>query len=106
MELTKKGELELLMARAWLNKPAVWDGKWRVIFFDIPENANTRRDKLRRLLIKNGFIKLQASIYISPYTLNRLAIDYLKNTGLIGYIRIGRLEELDDDRDLRKKFNL
>ena len=106
LELTKKGEMELLMAQAWLNRPAEWDGKWRIILFDIPESANTKRDKLRRLLIKAGFAKLQASIYISPYPLNRSAIDNLKTTGLISFIRIGRLEELDDDSDLRKKFNL
>ena len=106
LELTKKGELELLMAQAWLNSPTVWDGKWRIILFDIPVDANHKRDKLRRILLANGFAKLQASIYISPYPLNRLAIQYLKTTGLIDFIRIGRLEELDDDSDLRKKFNL
>jgi len=106
LELTKKGEIELLMAQAWLDKPAKWDGKWRVIFFDIPENANAKRHKLRRLLLANNFLKLQESVYISPYPLNRSAIDYLKQSGLIGFIRIGRFEELDDDTDLKKKFNV
>ena len=106
LELTKKGELELLMARAWLYRPTDWDGKWRVILFDIPVCANDKRYKLRRILLANSFIKLQASVYVSPHPLNRLAIQYLKTTGLIGFIRIGRLEELDDDSDLRKKFNL
>ena len=49
---------------------------------------------------------MQASVYVSPYALNREAVEYLKETGLIEYIRIGRLEELDDDADLRKKFKI
>ena len=106
LQLTKKGEMELLMARAWLNKPAEWDGRWRIIFFDIPENAKAKRNQLRKLLRTNNFTKLQASVYISPYPLNRSAIEYLKTSGLIDFIRIGKLEELDDDSNLRKKYNL
>ena len=106
LQLTKEGELELLLAKTWLKKPALWDGKWRIIIFDIPEEVNTVRDKLRRILLAKGCLKLQASVYISPYPLNRAAILYLKTSGLITFIRIGRLEELDDDSDLRKKFNL
>ena len=106
LKLTKKGEIELLMTKTWLDKSRPWDGKWRMIIFDIPEGANEKRDKLRRLLRANDFIKLQASVYVSPYVLNRDAIVYLKKTGLIEYIRIGRLEELDDDADLARHFKL
>ncbi len=82
LQLTQKGELELLMAKAWLRKVQVWDGKWRMVIFDIPEEANEKRDKLRRLLKSGGFFKLQASVYVNPYPLNREAIHYLKKTRL------------------------
>ena len=74
--------------------------------FDIPKGTRGQRDKLRRLLKKADFFKLQASVYITPHPLNRDAVSYLKSTGLIGYIRMGRLEELDDDQDLKKHFKL
>ena len=106
LKLTEKGELELLMAKAWLNKIQKWDGKWRMVIFDIPEDASEKRDKLRRLLKTAGFVKLQASVYIHPHPLNREAVEFLKKTGLISYIRIGRIDELDDDRNLIKHFNL
>ncbi len=106
LQITEKGQLELLLLKAQLQKSEIWDGKWRLVLFDIPEDSSNKRDELRRLLLKNNFVKLQASIYISPYSLNREAIIYLKNTGLINYIRIGRLEELDDDADLIKQFKL
>ena len=83
-----------------------WDGKWRMVIFDIPEEASNERDQLRRLLLLNNFCKLQASVYISPHPINREAIDYLKETGLIKYIRFARIDELDDDKDLKKKFDL
>lgn len=106
MELTKAGSMELLMAKAWLKPPKDWDGKWRLVIFDIPEDATAKRNQLRKLLLKNGFSKLQQSVYLHPYPLNRLAVDYLKATGLIDYIRFGRLEELDDDAEFIKKYHL
>lgn len=108
IKLTKAGEIEALLAKARLPqaRAARWDGKWRLVIFDIPEAASPRRDLLRRLLKKDGFLKLQSSVFISPSPLNREAIEYLKETGLIGYIRILKVEEMDSDLDLRKKFNL
>jgi DNA-binding transcriptional regulator PaaX len=107
-ELTKKGEMQELLIKASINpiKKEAWDGKWRLAIFDIPEEAREKRDKLRRLLKENGFIKLQASVFINPYPLNRSAVLYLKQSGLIEFIRLARIDDLDDDSDLKKKFKL
>jgi DNA-binding transcriptional regulator PaaX len=106
LKLTKEGKIQILMAKAFLPRTGKWDGKWRVIFFDIPETNAAERTELRRLLIKNEFKKLQASVYVSPWPLNREALRYLKQTGLIRFIRFGRLDELDEDGDLKKVFKL
>jgi CRISPR-associated endonuclease Cas2 len=106
LKLTSKGQLELLIHKAGIEKDGLWDKQWRIIIFDIPEDCNAKRDALRRLLKKNSFVKLQASVFISPYSLNREAVSYLKQSGLINYIRLIRANEIDDDKDLKKKFNL
>jgi phenylacetic acid degradation operon negative regulatory protein len=107
LKLTKKGELEALMAKVKGKVPEkAWDGKWRLIVFDIPEQAREKRDKLRFLLKQAGFKKLQASVFISPYALNREAVEYLKQTGLTAFIRILKVEEIDDDKDLKKQFKI
>jgi hypothetical protein len=106
LKLTPKGEIQILIAKSRFPQPQKWDGKWRVVFFDIPEDNKVERQQLRRLLLKNGFKKLQASVYICPWPLHREAIGYLKKTGLIGFIRFGRLDDLDDDSDIKKLFSL
>ncbi|MCL5435487.1 MAG: CRISPR-associated endonuclease Cas2 [Patescibacteria group bacterium] len=106
LNLTKKGELEALLSRARLITAKPWDGKWRVVIFDIPEQARDKRDRLRLLLKHNGFKKLQASVFVSPFALNRAAIEYLRKSGLINFIRVLRVDECDDDRDLQKMFRL
>jgi len=106
LQLTKKGRLEVLLAKAKMAVSGKWDGKWRLIIFDIPEWAKPRRNQLRKLLKKNNFHRLQDSVYVNPYPLNREAIKYLDETGLSEFIRIIKVEEMDNDKDLRKKFKL
>ena len=65
--LTKHGRLHTLGGRdpieRWSRK---WDGRWRLVLFDVPTTQNTRRTQLRRYLRKRGFGYLQNSVWITP----------------------------------------
>lgn len=50
-----------------IKKPARWDGKWRLVFFDIPHSEKYLRDAVRRKLQELGFYQVQKSIYLHPY---------------------------------------
>lgn len=50
-----------------------WDGRWRMVLFDLPEGKATARVKLRRFLRGNGFGYLQNSVWISPDPLSQIA---------------------------------
>ncbi len=106
IKLTEKGQLEILFKKAGVKQVKLWDNKWRLFMFDIPEASKDKRDVIRSFLKRSGFYKLQASVYVSPYELNREALVYLKNSFLIEYIRIVRVEEMDNDEELLKYFNL
>lgn len=43
-----------------------WDGYWRIILLDLPENRKQERESLRYLLKKAGFVCLKNSAWISP----------------------------------------
>ncbi len=43
-----------------------WDGKWRVLTFDLPRKENSLRMKLRRWLCAEQFGRLQGSVWVSP----------------------------------------
>lgn len=106
LQLTSRGELARLVGKMNVQKQNSWDGKWRVVIFDIPEDSRGKRDQLRLLLKQKGFAKLQASVFVNPYPLNREAVSYLKQSGLMSYIRILKVEEMDNDADLKRKFHL
>jgi len=50
-----------------LNKPNKWDGKWRLVMFDIPEKAKKAREALRYKLKELDFLRLQDSVWVTPY---------------------------------------
>ena len=50
-----------------ITKPKRWDGRWRIVMFDIWERRRPVRDKLRYLLQKIGFVKIQNSVWVYPY---------------------------------------
>lgn len=48
-------------------RPKVWDKKWRLVIFDIPEDKKTAREALRNKLKILGLVKLQDSIWVTPF---------------------------------------
>jgi phenylacetic acid degradation operon negative regulatory protein len=44
-----------------------WDGKWRLVVYNIPEKLRVLRDRLRSKLHSLGFANLSTSVWISPY---------------------------------------
>ena len=68
--LTWQGRLHALGGRdpqaRWLRE---WDGRWRLVLFDIPTAQNSHRVRLRRYLRDKGFGYLQKSVWITPDSL-------------------------------------
>ncbi len=106
--LTKKGRLEFLYKKlkgahsSTTGKP--WDGKWRLIMFDIPETGRRERDAIRGTLKSIGFYLIQKSVYIYPHAIPDDAISYLKESGLWSYIRFAQIERMENDADAKKYF--
>ena len=65
--LTAQGRLHALGGRdpeAQWSRP--WDGRWRLVLFDVPVEHNAKRSRLRRYLRSRGFGYLQNSVWITP----------------------------------------
>ncbi len=65
--LTETGRLTALAGRdpeaRWSRS---WDGRWRLVVFDLPERQNAARVRLRRFLKERNFGYLQNSLWITP----------------------------------------
>jgi phenylacetic acid degradation operon negative regulatory protein len=85
-----------------------WDGYWRVVIFDIPEKMRSKRNQLRSLLKRKGFVKLQNSVFVSPYAnFNMLGLvrSELKIDKYVNFL-ISKSASTDDDSRLRRVFGL
>ncbi len=69
VSLTRKGKERLLQYEygAHRENKDSWDGRWRLVVFDVSERKRKIRDKLRRSLVSYGFMRMQNSVWIYPY---------------------------------------
>ena len=56
--------------------------------FDIQESKRNFRDFLRRLLLKNGFIMLQKSVFVTPNVLPQEFYDLLRELDLLSFVMV------------------
>jgi len=85
---------------------AAWDGKWRIVAFDIPEKYRDLRAKVRHILRKAGFMRLQHSIWIFPHECKELVGLIKTESRLSQYILYGTLQEIEGSKALRTAFNV
>ncbi len=105
--LTPKGAAKIALLEAEYSvKKSKWDGRWRVLIFDIPEYRKSVRDKIRRTLMRVGFERLQDSVWAYPYDCEDL-VALLKADFRIGKdVLYMIVDELERDWRLRKAFGL
>src|SRR3989344_3711951 len=106
--LTDKGRFRALniALNSIKSKGGLWDGKWRMVAFDIPEKYKKGRDALRQRLRKIGFCELQKSILISPYDCEKEMLQLVEFFHVEKYVRFGILEKIDNESYFRGKFKI
>jgi CRISPR-associated endonuclease Cas2 len=104
--LTEKGKRKAL--RCGLERMKIlnqkWDGKWRLVVFDIPESRRNVRNALRGMLKRIGFYELQKSVFVHPYECKneiQLLVEFFK---LNKNVRYGTLLSIDNDLHLKNIF--
>ncbi len=103
-KLTKAGKNKVNALR--LTSPdsivsANWDGLWRIILLDLPEERKAERESLRYLLKKAGFVCLKNSAWISPLPYENLFQNIKKDLGLQTELMIIVTSFIDEET---KKF--
>lgn len=107
-KITLKGEKEFDRVLKPLRATGSWDGRWRLVAFDIPENKRDVRDRLRRALAKLGLGILQASVWISPNDIKKEIDEIgkrLKISDSLRFFEVTRNTSLDKTI-IEKSWNL
>lgn len=90
IKLTDEGRSILMLEGG---EPEKWDGKWRVVVFDIPEQRRIIRNLFRRNLKKWGFRPLQKSVWISKKNITDHLFNYIKDLGVEKWVWVFESEK-------------
>ncbi len=106
--VTETGEalLALEQLRKPHKQPRRWDGRWRVVIFDIPERRRATRNRLRGFVQEYGFVRLQDSVWAYPYDCEDL-VALVKAQCRVGFdVLYMIVERIEHDQYLCKHFDL
>lgn len=82
------------------NPEKQWDGKWRIVMFDIPEKMREKRNWLRFQLSNSEYKSLQESVFIGKYPLEEDFFKEIINQNLRHFIKLVTIGEIDDESTL------
>lgn len=72
LKITETGKKEVVSQVPFFrSERGDWDGHWRLVLFDVPEEKRHRRDFLRRYLRQLGLGQWQRSVWISPFDVEK-----------------------------------
>jgi DNA-binding transcriptional regulator PaaX len=90
-----------------IKTPRKWDGKWRLVMFDILEKKKFHREALRGKLKQLGFYQLQKSIWVHPFNCKD-EVELLRDFfGLSSKeMRLVVASDIEKDQEVREFFDL
>ncbi len=109
IKLTKKGKKKIEkydFEKIVLRHSEKWDGKWRVVIFDIPEAKKKARDALGKKFKRLGMQQLQKSVFVFPFDCKKeidFVADFFGVERSVFYLE-SKIYEVE--QDLKKNFNL
>ncbi len=100
LKLTQKGRNKLNCIKlegSGALVSTIWDGLWRIIILDIPEERKNEREALRYLLKKADFTCIKNTVWISPFPYEHLFTNIKKDLGLGTELMIIVTDRLDEE---------
>lgn len=87
LKLTDSGKNKAVWI-SLINSKKIWDGKWRIVIFDIPEKRRSARDLLRSKLKQWGFTPWQKSVWVSKKDCTKPIRDFIKQIGIQDWVMV------------------
>lgn len=107
--LTQSGKRKVLkfaLENLEIDKPLLWDKKWRMVIYDIPSYHHGFGDLIREDLRALGFYPLQKSVYLHPFPCYD-QIEFLRAYyGLGNNLQYVTIEKIENDYAYKAYFGL
>src|SRR3989338_465525 len=107
--LTEKGENKLrkiFIDEIVIKEQSKWDGKWRIVMYDLPIRFKKAREAFRWKLKDLGFMQFQKSTWVYPYPCEGEMLFVADFFGVRKHIEILEVSKVLDDKKLKDHFGL
>jgi len=94
LRLTDKGREKAVLANLLIEEEK-WDGKYRIVIFDIPEKRRIARDLLRLKLKSWGFTPWQRSVWVTKKNCTKPLRDFIKQIGIKDWVIVIESDNVD-----------
>lgn len=91
--LTDQGRQKVVLAKLLIDDQK-WDGKWRILIFDIPEKRRVARDVLRSKLKAWGFIRWQQSVWVTKKNCAKELGSFIRSVGIEDWVKVFEADEI------------
>ncbi len=82
-----------------------WDGLWRLVMFDVPENKKPARRAVGSALKKLGCAQYQKSVFITPYPCVK-EIDFVgEYFDVRKHIKVITARDIEGEEEMKKSFD-
>lgn len=108
IKLTQKGHTKYLKFKLeeLSLKGKAWDGKWRVVIYDISHLKRSSQDGFRTMLKQMNFLLLQKSVYLTPFKCKD-EIEYLREYFNLGKeVLLLEVSKLENQQFYKQYFGL
>lgn len=109
LKVTDKGLKRLEKAKIYnlrVRSVDKWDGRWRLVIYDIPESHKQGRNALTGKLNRLGFYQLQRSAWLHPFPCRTVITEltaYYKVNSHVSYLLVSKI---DNQAKLIKEFKM
>lgn len=92
--ITDRGREKAVLANL-LVEDEKWDGKYRIVIFDIPEKRRVVRDLLRVKLKGWGFVPWQRSVWVTKKNCAKPLRNFIKSVGIKDWVMVIESDNVD-----------
>lgn len=109
VKLSSRGKKKILkysLEEMEIKRPRVWDRKWRLIIYDVPNQKRKAADDFNRMLSDLGMYRLQRSVFLCPFPCEG-EVEFLREfLGISEHVWMLTVSHFENDRVFREYFGI
>ncbi len=108
IKLTRKGRIKFLkfQLEELSLKGKRWDGKWRLVIYDIAKFKKSQTNAFRYILKYINFLPLQKSVYLTPYPCEEQILYLREYFGIGEEVLLIRADKIENEGSYKQYFGL